>query len=209
MTANAFRGLAAASLTLVATAASVAADPSRAGAAPPSALPARVGAPTLNRGEVRVNAGDLRLIAVQTNIAALTKEFDKLSGDAKAYEAMAKAIPGMAQACAAKAYGAQDQAAAGCTGGDTVAQCADKLLKHCMANYKGTSLSIGIGMPGGEIKGVPIAVAGNANRGIKVGFSLQEFQQKATAAAAEARALSQQLAAYASQVELNAKKVLP
>lgn len=199
----------------LASAAQAAGETGRSGAPPSTAPPSSALAPRAVanaplKGELRVSPGDLRLVAMQTGIDALTKDFNKLSGDAKAYESMAKGIPEMAKQCSAKAYSVQDQAAAGCSASDTVAQCSDKLMKHCLANFKGTSLPGGIGLPGGSVAGVPMKGVGGSNSGsFRIGFSLQEFQQKAGATAAEARALSQSLSAYASQVEQNAKKLAP
>lgn len=193
----------------IGSAAQAAGDTGRSGAPPSSALKPRAASAPM-KGELRLSPGDLRLVVMQSSIEALTQEFNKLSGDAKAYESMAKGIPEMAKQCSAKAYSVQDQAAAGCSASDTVAQCSDKLLKHCLANFKGTSLPGGIGLPGGSTRGVPYGTPGGSATGSgKIGFSLQEFQQKAGATAAEARALSQSLSAYANQVEQNAKKLAP
>lgn len=208
MTPKRMLWLAVALSSAIGSAAQAAGDTGRSGA-PPSALTPRAASAPL-KGEMRVSPGDLRLVVMQTSIDALTKDFNKLSGDAKAYESMAKGIPEMAKQCSTKAYGVQDQAAAGCSASDTVAQCSDKLLKHCLANYKAASLPGGVGLPGGSVAGVPMKGPGGSNSGsFKIGFSIQEFQQKAGATAAEARALSQLLSAYASQVETNAKKLAP
>ncbi len=210
MTVNRNFCVAVALCSAVGSAALAAGDTGRSGAPPSGALAPRAVANAPMKGELRVSPGDLRLVAVQTNIDALTKDFNKLAGDAKAFEAMAKSIPEMVKQCSAKAYSVQDQAAAGCTAGDTVAQCSDKLLKHCLANLKATSLPGGISLPGGSVAGVPMTNPSGAGSGAgKIGFSIQEFQQKAGATAAEARALSQLLSAYASQVESSAKKVTP
>lgn len=171
------------------------------------AMPARQSLAAPLKGELRLTpANTSRLILPQQGIDALAKDFNKFSGDAKAFEAMAKAVPGMTQQCASKAYSVQDQAKAGCTASDTVAQCSDKLLKHCLQSYRGRSLP-DLGLSGGAAGGLGLPGAGSGN--VKIGFSLQEIQQTAAAAAAEARALSQQLAAYANQVEQNAKAVAP
>lgn len=200
--------LAIAFLGTAAAAAQGASDVARSGA-PPGALTPRAAAAPL-KGELRVSPGGLRLVAMQTSIDALAKGFNQLSGYAKAYEFMAKSIPEMVKQCSAKAYSVQDQAAAGCSAGDTVAQCSDKLLKHCLASFKGTSLPGGIGLPIGSLGGAPYGSTGGSTTGsLRVGFSIQDFQKAANAVAAEARALSQALSVYAGQVEQNAKSLLP
>jgi hypothetical protein len=180
----------------------VATDWGRAGVtpsnAPASTLSPRSTSATPLKGEMRVSPGGLQLSGVKTNIEALSKDFGKFAGNAKAYEFMAGGIPEMVKQCSSKAYSVQDQAAAGCTANDTVAQCSSKLLKHCLANYKGNAISTDFGLPG------------RTNTGsVKVGFSIQEFQQSAAAAAAGARALSQSLNLYATQVENSAKALVP
>ena len=110
----------------------------------------------------------------------------------------------MKKTCADKAYTVQDQKAAGCTGADTVDQCAAKLYKHCVATAStpGFNLDLRGGPP---IPGNP-----NPNPGIHTpGFSTQEYLQTAQATAARARALSQMLNQYAFQVEQNAKALAP
>ncbi|MBL8318068.1 MAG: hypothetical protein JNJ42_06660 [Burkholderiaceae bacterium] len=198
---------AAAIVTSLASAAASAADNARNTPTPAPAGPARQAVAAPLKGDLRLSPGNVpRLVIPALGLDTLAKDFNKFSGDAKAFESMVKAVPGMAQECANKSYSVQDQTKAGCTANDTVAQCSDKLLKHCLQSYQSTSLPV-LGLGGGSAGGVrlPNAGAGNA----KIGFSLQEFQKTAAATAAEARALSQQLAAYATQVELNAKKVLP
>lgn len=40
------------------------------------------------------------------------------------------------QSCANKSYSVQDQQNAGCLGSDTVDQCTNKLLRHCLSRYE-------------------------------------------------------------------------
>lgn len=194
----------------------MAADSGRGTAPPSSPLSARgATAPAPLKGELKVNpgatsVGAARVTALKTSVDALTEKFSQLSGNAKAYESMAKSIPGMVQQCSAKSYSVQDQQAAGCTASDTVAQCSDKLLKHCLANYKGSSISTGIGIPVGSIAGVPIKSPGTSGQSsVQIGFSIKEFQQAAQSAAMGARAMSQLLDLYASQIDQEAKALLP
>jgi hypothetical protein len=197
-------------------AAAWAADSGR-GAAPPSSPLARgATAPAPLKGDLRVNPaatnlGATRAITPATNVDALTQKFSQFSGNAKSYEYMAKSIPGMVQGCSAKSYSVQDQQAAGCTASDTVALCSDKLLKYCLANLKGSSLSTGgTGISGGTFEGVPIRSPGSSGQGsVQIGFSIKEFQQAAQSAAVQARAMSQLLNLYAGQVEQSAKALLP
>lgn len=192
-----------------------AADPGRGSAAPATQLPGRQLQSIPLRGDMRLapattSAGTARLVMPKTSIDALAQKFNELSGKAKSYESMAKAVPAIAQECAAKSYSVQDQQAAGCSASDTVAQCSDKLLKHCTENYskKATLPTVpSYGGQGGGKFGTTWPSAGSG--GASIGFSTKEFQQTAAAAAADARALSQALNLYASQVEQNAKAFAP
>lgn len=199
-----------------ASAASFAADPGRGSAAPATPFPGRQLQAVPLQGALRLSpatasAGMARLSVPKTSIDALTQKFNELSGKAKSYESMAKAAPAIAQECAAKSYSIQDQQAAGCLPSDTVAQCSDKLLKHCVESYskKTTLPSFGPSPGQGTSKGGVPYFPGTGSGGASIGFSTKEFQQTAAAAAADARALSQALNLYASQVEQNAKAFAP
>lgn len=195
---------------LTASAAALAADPGRGSAAPATQLPGRQLQAAPQQGEMRLspganNTGGARRVMPKTGIDTLTQKFSEFSGKAKGYESMAKAVPNIAQECAAKAYSLQDRKAAGCSASDTVAQCSDKLLKDCIENYskKSTLPTWGRNQYGG------VDLSGGPTGSVTIGFSTKEFQQTAAAAAADARALSQLLDLYASQVEQNAKAFAP
>ena len=88
--------------------------------------------------------------------------------------------------------------------------CSDKLLKHCPANFKGSSISAGIGIPGGSVAGVPIKSPGTSGQSsVQIGYSIKESQQAAQSAAIAALAMSQLLDLYASQIDQEAKALLP
>lgn len=141
-------------------------------------------------------------VVAQVSLEKLNQQYAEFSGSAKSYEGGAKALPEIAKQCAAKAYGVQDQMAAGCTGSDTLNQCMDKLYKHCVKNYSAG----GVSLPGGGINPVTGQQYGG---GQLPGFSTAQFLQSAQMTAAQARALSQQLSQYANQVEQNANALIP
>jgi hypothetical protein len=94
------------------------------------------------KGDIRLDPR-ARAVTQWTNLrlpirlAALQKEFNNLRYPAKYYEGGAKKIPEVARNCANQAYSAQYQTAAGCTEDDTVGQCREKLLKHCVGAWHG------------------------------------------------------------------------
>jgi len=193
---------AAAAVVIVAVAANAADPGGRGGTAPASQLSPRTMPAAPLKGELRLNPGAInpgasRAGLAQTNIDALTQKFNEFSGKAKKYESLAKAVPDISQQCAAKSYSVQDQMAAGCTATDTVAQCTDKLLKHCIQNFSNVTQLPAVG------------VGGRTLGGGTIGVSTQEFKQSAQGAAADARALSQLLDLYAGQVEQKAKALIP
>ena len=201
------RVLQVAAVAMAVASAADAADSGRQAPAPAAAQPARQGVALPMKGDLRPTLGSAQRNVVPTmSIDTIAKNFNQFSGDAKAFEGMAKAIPEITQQCASKPYSIQEQAKAGCTPTDTVAQCSDKLLKHCLQNFQGTRLPR-VRVGSGGAPGHSLPTTGGSNH--KIGFSLQEFQQTAAAAAAAARTLSQQLAAYANQIDFNAKKALP
>lgn len=215
MTFDRLLSVAISAATILGSTGTGAAEQGRGSAAPASQLPARSAPPSAAplKGELRVNPGTTRVGAAQvalpqTSVDVLTQKFNEMSGKGKAYEAMAKAIPDIAKQCSQKAYSVQDQKAAGCAATDSVQQCTDKLVRHCIENFSSVSTLPGIGLPSGSLEGTRLGSGGKA-AGQKVGFSTKEFQQTAQAAAADARALSQLLNLYASQVEQGAKALLP
>jgi len=134
------------------------------------------------KGELRLSLGKLRAIgAMPITADGLNQKFTEFSRKASGYEFGVKARSTIAKECASKAYTVQDQKAAGCTGGDTMDQCTDKLYRQCLRT------------------------SGNPGRDV----SIQEFQESATKAAAEARALSRMLNQYADQADQNAKTLVP
>jgi hypothetical protein len=183
-----------------------AADGSRGSAAPASPLPVRNVQTAPLKGELHLNpavTGRLasRVVVPKTNLSALTQRFNELPAKAKDYETIAQFIPEVAKHCSAKPYSIQDQTTSGCTANDTVAQCQNKLLKHCVETF-----SLQPGLPGfGGVGGL-----GNVNTAPKPAtISTKQFKPTGQATAAEARALSQQLILYANQVEHNAKALMP
>ena len=167
----------------------------------PGGMPA---APLKN--EIRLGSGmnnkHIIQIVAQVNFNMLNQQYTEFSGNAKKFESGAKTMSGITKECANKAYSVQDQKAAGCTGNDTMNQCMDKLYKHCVKNFS----SSGYSLPGGGYN----PVTGQKYGGGEIpGFSTAQFLQSAQTAAAQARALSQQLGQYANQVEQNAKALVP
>ncbi|MCW8945240.1 MAG: hypothetical protein OQL27_10740, partial [Sedimenticola sp.] len=111
-------------------------------------------------------------------------------------------MPEIQKHCANKSYSVQDQMAAGCSGNETLNQCMEKLVKHCMATFSTPGISIGIG--GGSIAGVPIGGSGNTG-GVNIPpVSVESFRQAAQETATKARSLSHKMNNYAIQAERNA-----
>ncbi|MCR4345585.1 MAG: hypothetical protein NUV55_00030 [Sulfuricaulis sp.] len=166
----------------------------------PGGMPA---APLKN--EIRLGTGmSKRIVQIvaQVKFDKLNQQYTEFSGNAKKFESGAGVISEIAKECAKKAYSVQDQKAAGCTGNDTLNQCMDKLYKHCVKNFS----SSGYSLPGGGYN----PVTGQKYGGGEIpAFSTAQFLQSAQTTAAQARVLSQQLGQYASQVEQNAKALVP
>ena len=134
------------------------------------------------KGELRLSPGKFRTIgAMPITFDGLNQKFSEFSRKANGYEHGVTARSAIAKQCTSKAYTVQDQKSAGCTGTDTVDQCTDKLYRQCLKT------------------------SSNPGRNI----SVQEFQDSATAVAAEARALSRTLNQYANQADQAAKTLLP
>lgn len=120
----------------------------------------------------------------------LEQQVNDLAGKAQEYEVGVATMPDIQKQCAEKSYSVQDQQAAGCNGNETLNQCMEKLVHHCVETFSAGGMSWGgIGnAPGGSIPSV----------------STQSFREAAGQTAAKARALSQKLQQYASQAERNA-----
>jgi hypothetical protein len=126
----------------------------------------------------------------------LAQQFHDLSGNAQEYEVGVAFMPEIQKACAEKSYSVQDQMAAGCNGNETLNQCMEKLVHHCIATY---STPGGISWGGISVGGVEVASSGSTPT-----FSTQSFCEAARQTATKARALSQKLQQYATQAERNA-----
>ncbi len=125
----------------------------------------------------------------------LAKQFHDLAGNAQEYEVGVATMPEIQKACAEKSYSVQDQMAAGCNGNETLNQCMEKVVHHCIETYSTSGMSWG----GVSVGGVEIAPGGSTPT-----FSTQAFREAAGQTAAQARALSQKLQQYATQAERNA-----
>lgn len=129
-------------------------------------------------------------LSLPIHLEQLEQQFDQLAGIAQGYEAGVAKMPQIQKECAEKSYSVQDQMAAACNGNETLDQCMEKLVGHCVENFSSGGISWGgVGnIPGGEIP--PI--------------TSQLYREAARETAAKARALSQKLQQYASQAERNA-----
>lgn len=169
--------------------------------APAGAADTRAPAAVPLKGEIKLNPGSVRATTVrpaQVKFEQINKQFAALSGHAQTYEAGVGVMPSIQKSCSTKAYSVQDQKAAGCTGSESLDQCMDKLYKHCVATWSGSTPGLGVGSP----------VPGGASGG-GVSVSTKKFKDAAQASAAQARALSQMLSQYALQAEQNAKSFSP
>ncbi|MES9857974.1 MAG: hypothetical protein ABW166_15445 [Sedimenticola sp.] len=84
--------------------------------------------------------------------------------------------------CAEKSYSIPDQTAAGCHGNETLDQCMEKLVHHCLENYR------------------PFLSGGSL-----VPRTIKDARIAAKEAAVRAKALSEKLADYARQAEQHVK----
>lgn len=135
-------------------------------------------------------------LMLPVHLEQLAQQFHDLSAKAQEYEVGVAFMPEIQKACAEKSYSVQDQVAAGCNGNETLNQCMEKLVHHCVATYSTSSgLSWGsVNAPWGEI----------APGGSTPTFSAQAFREAASQTATQARSLSQKLQQYATQAERNA-----
>lgn len=129
-------------------------------------------------------------LTLPIHLEQLEQQFNDLAGKAQEYEVGVTAMPQIQKECAEKSYSVQDQMAAGCNGNETLDQCMEKLVGHCVATFSSGGMSWGgIGnIPAGEIPA----------------FSAQSFREAARQSADKATALSQKLQQYANQARHNA-----
>ncbi|MEZ4601468.1 MAG: hypothetical protein R2940_16895 [Syntrophotaleaceae bacterium] len=135
-------------------------------------------------------------LVLPVHFEQLASQYHELAGKAQEYEVGVAMMPEIQKACAEKSYSVQDQAAAGCNGNETLNQCMEKLVRHCIANYAAGG---GISWGGINIGGTEVAPGGSTPS-----FSTESFRKAAEETAAKARALSQKLQQYASQADRNA-----
>jgi hypothetical protein len=181
-------------------------QPASGGATGSEASTSGSGSPTPLKGVLRLSpaihrgAGAGRMYTT-ISVDQLTQKFAKFSSDASVYESGAKQMSAAAQTCSSKAYSVQDQMAAGCTGTESLNQCMNKLYKHCIDTFSGNPTAGPSARNTAAVASRSVARTG--------GFSTSQFLQTARATASEARALSQTLTQYASQVENNARALAP
>lgn len=129
-------------------------------------------------------------LMLPVHLEQLEQQFNALAGKAQEYEVGVATMPEIQKECAEKSYSVQDQMSAGCSGDETLNQCMEKLVHHCIETFS---------MPGISWGGI-----GNIPAGGTPSFSTESFRESATQTAAKARALSQKLQQYASQADRNA-----
>jgi hypothetical protein len=170
---------------------------SPAGAKKPTLKP-RTGVVKLSAAvRMRVVAKRLRL---PVQLEQLRHQFVQMDQMAQEYEIGVATMPDIQKHCAEQSYSVQDQAAAGCSGNETLDQCMEKLVDHCMANFSTAGVSIG-GWSGTNAWGTNVG----GSEGVTIpSVSVESFRQAAKQTAAQAKALSQKLNQYASQAERNA-----
>ncbi len=129
-------------------------------------------------------------LMLPVHLEQLEQQFYDMAGKAQEYEVGVATMPEIQKECAEKSYSVQDQMAAGCSGNETLNQCMEKLVHHCIETFSTPGISWG---------GVGPIPAGSTPT-----FSTQSFREAAGQTAAKARALSQKLQQYATQAERNA-----
>ncbi|MES9881561.1 MAG: hypothetical protein ABW185_11830 [Sedimenticola sp.] len=115
-------------------------------------------------------------------ISELKELFTDLNARAARYESGIDTVSRIQTHCAEKSYSIPDQAAAGCNGNETLNQCMEKLVHHCLETHR------------------PVSITGQS-RGPR---TLEESRNAARVTAAMAKALSKKLADYARQAEQHA-----
>lgn len=146
---------------------------------------------------MRAKAKKIRLLVT---LEQLRKQFAQMDQMAQEYEMGVATMPEIQKQCADKSYSVQDQMDAGCNGNETLNQCMEKLVAHCMANFSTPGVAIG-GWSGTNVGGTNVG----STEGVSVpSISVESFRQAAKQTAAQAKALSQKLNLYAGQAERNA-----
>ncbi len=134
-------------------------------------------------------------LALSIHFEQLAQQFYDLAGKALEYEMGMTMLPTIQKACAEKSYSVQDQMAAGCNGNETLNQCMEKLVQHCINTYSTPGISWG----GINMGGIEVAAGGSTPS-----FSTQSFREAARQTAIKAKNLGQKLQQYSIQAERNA-----
>ncbi len=146
---------------------------------------------------MRAKAKKIRLLV---KLEQLRKQFAQMDQIAQEYEMGVATMPEIQKQCAEKSYSVQDQMDAGCNGNETLDQCMEKLVAHCMANFSTPGVAIG-GWSGTNVGGTNVG----GTEGVSIpSISVESFCKAAKQTAAQAKALSQKLSQYAGQAERNA-----
>ncbi len=119
----------------------------------------------------------------------LEELFDALDGAAGSYEKGIDTVAKIQKHCAEKSYSIPDQTAAGCHGNETLDQCMEKLVHHCLETYRPS-------LPSRDQNFAP----GHS----RAPRTLEESRNAARETATKAKALSEKLADYARQAEQHA-----
>lgn len=141
-----------------------------------------------------------RKIHLTVKLEQLRKQFAQMDRMAQEYEMGVATMPEIQKQCADKSYSIQDQMNAGCNGNETLNQCMEKLVAHCIANFSTPGVAIG-GLSGQKIWGTNVG----GTEGVSIpSVSVESFRQAAKQTAVQAKALSQKLNQYAGLAESNA-----
>jgi hypothetical protein len=132
-------------------------------------------------------------VMLPVRLEQLDQQFKDMKGIGHEYEVGVAIMPEIQKECAEKSYSVQEQTAAGCSGDETLNQCMEKLVHHCIGTFSTPGMSLDWGGLGNTSSGVGIPAV-----------STQSFREAAGQTAAKARALSQKLQQYATQAERNA-----
>jgi hypothetical protein len=139
-------------------------------------------------------------IHLRVKLEQLRKEFSQMDQMAQEYEMGVATMPEIQKQCADKSYSVKDQMEAGCNGNETLNQCMEKLVDHCVANFSTPGAAIG-GWSGMNVGGTNVG----STEGVSVpSISVESFRKAAKQTAAQAKALSRKLNQYATQAERNA-----
>lgn len=139
-------------------------------------------------------------LSLPVKLELLYNQFAEMAANAQEYEVGVATMPEIQKQCADKSYSVQDQMDAGCNGNETLNQCMEKLVAHCIDNFSTPGINIG-GWGGVNIGGAQVG----GSEGVSTpAVSVESFRQAAKQTAAQAKSLSQKLNQYASQAERNA-----